>query len=184
MARALSFATFSLISCTCRIIYITMEGTPDFKRRGWSKDFWGFKIFDSGRDFLGVLKTIRRFVVVPAYPSRTVLQIKYCTKGHILGFDFCPHSIIPVTWNPQYPPGYICRVQVRYLGENNVNETASILQRCHLTKTQRIIDNLAFCSQDLQVQGIFNPLSPKIQTQILQTNLHVFQERLAKRICL
>ena len=20
-------------------------------------------------------------------------------------FDFCPHSIIPVTWNPEYPPG-------------------------------------------------------------------------------
>ena len=19
------------------------------------------------------------------------------------GFDFCPHSIIPVTWNPEYP---------------------------------------------------------------------------------
>ncbi len=22
-----------------------------------------------------------------------------------LGLDFCPHSIIPVTWNPEYPPG-------------------------------------------------------------------------------
>ena len=22
-----------------------------------------------------------------------------------LGFDFCPHSIITVTWNPEYPPG-------------------------------------------------------------------------------
>ena len=21
-----------------------------------------------------------------------------------LGFDFCPHSIIPVTWNPEYLP--------------------------------------------------------------------------------
>ena len=191
------------LPAACRIIYITMVGTLDFKRRGWSKDFWGFKILDSGifmryenlartflgwldlsREFLGVLKRIRRFVVVPSYPSCTVLQIKYCTKGHILGFDFCPHSNIPVTWNLQYPPGYIYRVEVRYLGENNVNETASILQRCHLTKTQRIIDNLAFCSQDSQVQGIFNPYSPKIPIQILQTDLHLFQERLVKRICL
>ena len=23
--------------------------------------------------------------------------------GIFLGFDFCPHSIIPVTWNPEYP---------------------------------------------------------------------------------
>ena len=24
--------------------------------------------------------------------------------GIFLGFDFCPHLIIPVTWNPEYPP--------------------------------------------------------------------------------
>ena len=24
--------------------------------------------------------------------------------GIFWGFDFCPHSIIPVTWNPEYPP--------------------------------------------------------------------------------
>ena len=24
--------------------------------------------------------------------------------GIVLGFDFCPHSIIPVAWNPKYPP--------------------------------------------------------------------------------
>ena len=23
-----------------------------------------------------------------------------------LGFYFCPHSTIPVTWNPEYPPGF------------------------------------------------------------------------------
>ena len=22
------------------------------------------------------------------------------------GIDFCPHSITPVTWNPEYPPGF------------------------------------------------------------------------------
>ena len=25
-----------------------------------------------------------------------------------LGFEFCPHSIIPVTWNPEYPLGLYC----------------------------------------------------------------------------
>ena len=24
--------------------------------------------------------------------------------GIFLGFDFCPNSIFPVTWNPEYPP--------------------------------------------------------------------------------
>ena len=24
--------------------------------------------------------------------------------GIFLGFEFCPHSIIPVTWNQEYPP--------------------------------------------------------------------------------
>ena len=62
-------------------------GTPDLKWQGWSKDFWGFEIFDFGvgklwqgfsfggrggvhdlsRNFLGVFKTIWRFVIVPAY---------------------------------------------------------------------------------------------------------------------
>ena len=23
----------------------------------------------------------------------------------VFGFDFCPHSVIPVTRNPEYPPG-------------------------------------------------------------------------------
>ena len=59
-------------------------GYSGFKWRGWSKDFWGFEIFDSGIllgrkisqvslffvwIFLGVFKTIWRFVVVPAYPG-------------------------------------------------------------------------------------------------------------------
>ena len=54
--------------------------TPDFKWQGWSKDFLGCKIFDSRIFFLGggrVFKTIGRFVVVPAHPSRIVLWMKY-----------------------------------------------------------------------------------------------------------
>ena len=44
--------------------------------------FWKFSwLRDSAWDFLGVKFWSRDF----------------------LGFDFCPHSIIPVTWNPQYP---------------------------------------------------------------------------------
>ena len=52
------------------------------------------------------------------YPSRIVpLEIFMARKfsirfsgvllkalGIFLGFEFCPHSIIPVTWNPEYPP--------------------------------------------------------------------------------
>ena len=31
------------------------------------------------------------------------LGILFEALGIFLGFDFCPHSIIPVTWNPEYP---------------------------------------------------------------------------------
>ena len=129
------------------------QGSPYFKWRGWSKDFFRFEIFDSGnflgrniwqvfswgwldliRDFLGVFKIIWRFVVVPTYSGRVVLpikynQIKYNVLYHLMlsrnfrdseirhgifggllfgpgifwGFDFCLHSIIPFTWNPEYP---------------------------------------------------------------------------------
>ena len=178
MARALSFPTLIWFPAACRIIYIypwralqiskdgddqRILGGPKFLILGflWDSKIWQVLLW--GGLILGVFKTIRRFVVVPVYPSRTVRQIKYnqikyCTKRYILGFDFCPNLTIPITWNPEYPPGYIyIDFEVRYPGEDNVNETASTLQWCHLTKTQIIIDNLAFCSQDLQVQGIFNP---------------------------
>ena len=69
--------------------------TPNFKQRGWSKDFLGFEIFDSGiffwkfgecyfgqlalsRDFWGYsIQNNWRFVVVTAYSSHVVLLIKY-----------------------------------------------------------------------------------------------------------
>ena len=41
----------------------------------WGVNFWS-------RDFLGSLEAL----------------------GIFGGFDFCPHSIIPVTGNPEYPP--------------------------------------------------------------------------------
>ena len=101
-------------------------GTPDFKWRGWLKDFFGFEIFDSWI-FLGmkiwqvffwvawfkfgffwVFKMIWRFMVVPVYPGRVVLQIKYnqtcsCPGGlvlfrvvihNVLG---CPYSVVRMT---------------------------------------------------------------------------------------
>ena len=35
--------------------------------------------------------------------SRDFLGILLEALRIFLGFDFCPHSIIPVTWNPEYP---------------------------------------------------------------------------------
>lgn len=130
-------------------------------------------------------------MVVPADPSRTVLQIKYnqikyCTKHYILGLIFAPIRSPPSLEIWSTPLGIYIDFEVWYLGENNVNGTASISQWCHLTTTQRIIDNLAFCSQDLQVQGIFNSLrqyphtnsptwSPSISRRISWENLFIEQ---------
>ena len=33
-----------------------------------------------------------------------------------LGFDFWPHSIIPVTWNPEYPPPDGAKYTFKLLG--------------------------------------------------------------------
>ena len=35
--------------------------------------------------------------------------------GVSLGFDFCPHSIIPVTWNLKYPPPFPSGIPVTFL---------------------------------------------------------------------
>ena len=50
------------------------------RRRNLAWGFWGVNFWS--RDFWGVLLEALRIW---------------------LGFDFCPHSIIPVTWNPEYP---------------------------------------------------------------------------------
>ena len=42
-------------------------------------DFWGARFWS--RDFLGIIGTPR----------------------DSFGIDFCPHSIIPVSWNSEYP---------------------------------------------------------------------------------
>ena len=33
-----------------------------------------------------------------------ILGVLFEALGIFLDFDFCPHLIIPVTWNPEYPP--------------------------------------------------------------------------------
>ena len=105
-----------------------------FWARKLGKYFFGW--LDLSRDFW-VFKAIWRFLVVPAYPDHLVLQIKFSQIKYMLyhlmlsgnfkcsqilgffeggllealeiflGFDFCLYSIIPVTWNPEYPPGTV-----------------------------------------------------------------------------
>ena len=109
-------------------------GTPNIKWYGWSEYFGGVEIFYSGYffawlglswEFLGYSKQSERkepWERVWRNPGRIALRIKYnqtCWGSEILhgrfwalmfgpwifwGFDFCPHSIIPDTWNPEYPP--------------------------------------------------------------------------------
>ena len=108
-------------------------GTPNIKWYGWSEYFGGVEIFYSGYffawlglswEFLGYSKQSERkepWERVWRNPGRIALRIKYnqtCWGSEILhgrfwalmfgpwifwGFDFCPHSIIPDTWNPEYP---------------------------------------------------------------------------------
>ena len=117
-------------------------GTTEFKWRGWSNDFWGFEIFDSGilfcvgkfgkyffgwldlsGDLFGYSKQSEdswyrgstrvswlplvffRVISFPALRKFVREFFGFCLKpkGFFLCFVFCPHSIIPVTWNPEYP---------------------------------------------------------------------------------
>ena len=73
-------------------------GTTDSKWQGWSKDFFGFEIFDFG--ILGgkkilvffwvawfwVFKTILRFVIVPAYPGHIVPLEIFMARKFGMGF--------------------------------------------------------------------------------------------------
>ena len=95
--------------------------------------FLGGLIYKVG--FLGGFKTNWRLVVVPAYPSRKhnshsisnqVIFVLYHLmlsgmfwglvfgSGICLGFDFCPHLIISVTWNRHLPPPHpLCGSHLR-----------------------------------------------------------------------
>ena len=41
-------------------------------------------------------------------PFGKFLRLGNSAWDFFLGFDFCPHSIIPVTRNPEYPPWELC----------------------------------------------------------------------------
>ena len=135
------------------------RGNPDFKWWGWSKEFWGLDILDSGiflgrknwrafflgtwfkKGFFGYSKQSEDsdgmmnkqtltfnfycsyFLSYIIYSLLQMLRLRNLAWdvfgvnfwsgffGGVLlealrifwGFDFCPHSIIRVTWNPEYP---------------------------------------------------------------------------------
>ena len=76
------------------------------------------------KDYFGVFKTIWRFVIVISFNALWkflwlgnsawdffllnfglgVFWVLFEALGIFLRFDFCPLSITPVTWNPEYPP--------------------------------------------------------------------------------
>ena len=60
-------------------IFLSIHGTGFLRLRNSAWDFWGL-IFGPGIFWGVVLEAL----------------------GISLGFDFCPHSIIPITWNPEY----------------------------------------------------------------------------------
>ena len=97
------------------------------------KDFFGFEIFDSGIGtyffvcgliqvgiFLGTQKNLKILGsadcvvrVISCNPFWKFLRLGNSAWDFLwvdfwsrdfFGFDFCPHSIIPVTRNPEYPP--------------------------------------------------------------------------------
>ena len=88
--------------------------TPDFKWHGWSKEFTGFEIFHFGIFFLAFKTNVSIFRFVSFYAfwkfllwlgnSAWDLWGLNFGPGIFWGLDFCPYSIIRVTWNPDYPP--------------------------------------------------------------------------------
>ena len=72
------------------------------------------------KGFFCTFKTIWRFMITSTYPGHVVRIINFYGSeirhrtfwglnfgpGIFLGFDISPHSILSVTWNPEYPlPG-------------------------------------------------------------------------------
>ena len=69
------------------------EGAPDFKLRGWLKDFWGVEIFDSGIFLVSISFTwgFFAFSLMKQKKFSGVSGVSFFFGG---GVDFCPHSII------------------------------------------------------------------------------------------
>ena len=66
-------------------------GAPDFKLRGWLKDFWGVKIFDSGIFLVSISLGISCIFIDETEEVLGCLGCLFFLGG---GVDFCPHSIM------------------------------------------------------------------------------------------
>ena len=94
-------------------------GTLDFNWQGWPQGVLGFKISGSGIFLDGKIWQVFLWVTWLSkgsfgcvFVSCRLMEIRHGIFGVVLlqalqilgGFNFCPHLIIPVTWNPEYPP--------------------------------------------------------------------------------
>ena len=98
------------------------RGTLDFKWRGWSTDFLGVLKFSWPRiqprssankvqsNFFCFLEIFRARKLNMGFLGgglifgpEIFMGFVGSPKDFLGGFDFCLHSIIPVTWNPEYP---------------------------------------------------------------------------------
>ena len=94
-------------------------GTLDFNWQGWPQGVLGFKISGSGIFLDGKIWQVFLWVTWLSkgsfgcvFVSCRLIEIRHGIFGVVLlqalqilgGFNFCPHLIIPVTWNPEYPP--------------------------------------------------------------------------------
>ena len=98
-----------------KILYSPPKGgggggsTPDFKWKVWSsKDLFGFeqerKRLDFSRDCLGYSKQSEdSWYLWLGNLAWDIWGVKFWSRDFFSGFDFCRHSIIPLTWNPEYP---------------------------------------------------------------------------------
>ena len=68
-----------LFSCYVILMFSGQFYAPRFANSAW--DFWGV-----------------------TFQCRNFLWVLFESQRIFWGFDFCPHSIIPVTWNPEYHP--------------------------------------------------------------------------------
>ena len=69
------------------VLCLSWGGTPDFKRWGWSKNFFEFEI-NFWFWILWVFKTIWRFMVMPTYDNLTWYDEETNTNVQFLMFSF------------------------------------------------------------------------------------------------
>ena len=107
------------------------KSTPHFRWRGYSRDFFE-GLLDLSGDFLGLYNNLKIRGIARVsqlrcsankvqpnflrlgYSAWDFLGVNSWSRSFFWVFYFCPHSIISVTWNPEYPAPPPPRVPIQW----------------------------------------------------------------------